>query len=66
MRRVGQLIGLKTDQMVAYEGLHAHVWSEMLAMISTCDIRNHSIFRRDTLLLAYFEYVGDDSSDKHV
>ena len=58
--RVGQLIGLKQDQVEAYERLHAAVWPEVLAMISACHIRNYSIFRHGTLLFAYFEYVGDD------
>ena len=60
MRRFGQLIGLKSDQIEAYERLHAAVWPAVLAMISACNMRNYSIFRRGELLFAYFEYVGDD------
>ena len=60
MRRVGQLIGLKPDQIEAYERLHAAVWPEVLAMISACNIRNYSIFRHGAQLFAYFEYIGDD------
>ena len=60
MQRVGQLIGLKPDQIEAYERLHAAVWPEVLAMIHTCNIRNYSIFRHGELLFAYFEYAGDD------
>jgi L-rhamnose mutarotase len=44
MRRFGQLIGLKPDQIEEYERLHAAVWPEVLAMISVCNIRNYSIF----------------------
>ena len=29
-------------------------------MIRECNIRNYSIFHKDGLLFAYFEYVGDD------
>lgn len=29
-------------------------------MISECNIRNYSIFERDGLLFAYFEYIGRD------
>jgi L-rhamnose mutarotase len=58
--RVGQLIGLKPDQIEAYEHLHAAVWPEVLAMISACNIRNYSIFRHGSQLFAYFEYVGND------
>src|SRR5205085_1048154 len=60
MRRVGQIIGLKPDQIEAYERLHSDVWPEVLAMISACHIRNYSIFRHGELLFAYFEYIGDD------
>lgn len=60
MHRIGQLIGLKRDQIEAYERLHADVWPEVLAMISACNIRNYSIFRHGELLFAYFEYVGGD------
>ena len=60
MRRFGQLIGLKPEQIDAYERLHAAVWPEVLAMISACNMRNYSIFRHGELLFAYFEYIGDD------
>ena len=60
MRRFGQVIGLKPDQIEAYERLHAAVWPEVLATISACNMRNYSIFRYGEQLFAYFEYVGDD------
>ncbi len=60
MRRIGQLIGLKADQIEAYERLHAAVWPEVLATIAACHIHNYSIFRHGELLFAYCEYHGDD------
>lgn len=60
MRRYGQVIGVKPDQIAAYEQIHAHVWPEVLAMIASCNMRNYTIFRHGELLFAYFEYVGDD------
>ncbi len=51
MSRVGQIIGLKPDQIEAYERLHAAAWHEVLAMIHSCNIRNYSIFRHGELLL---------------
>jgi 2-keto-3-deoxy-L-fuconate dehydrogenase len=60
MRRIGQVIGLKPDQVEAYERLHAAAWPEVLATIHDCNIRNYSIFRHGELLFAYFEYVGDN------
>ena len=60
MQRYGQIIGVKPEQIAAYEAIHAHVWPEVLAMIHACNIRNYSIFRHGTLLFAYFEYSGSD------
>lgn len=60
MRRYGQIIGIKSEHIDAYERIHAEVWPEVLAMINACNIRNYTIFRHQHLLFAYFEYVGDD------
>lgn len=59
-KRVGQMIGIKTDRLEVYKTYHADVWPEVLQTIHDCNIRNYSIFNRDGLLFAYFEYVGDD------
>jgi L-rhamnose mutarotase len=60
MQRYGQVIGVKPEQIAAYERIHAAVWPEVLATIRACNIRNYTIFRHQHLLFAYFEYVGDD------
>jgi L-fuconate dehydratase len=60
VRRYGQLLDVKPDQIETYEQLHAAVWPEVLATIQACNIRNYSIFRHGTQLFAYFEYIGDD------
>jgi L-rhamnose mutarotase len=60
MKRYGQIIGVKPEQIAAYEHIHAAVWPEVLAMIHACNIRNYTIFRFQNTLLAYFEYIGDD------
>ncbi|WP_052889373.1 MULTISPECIES: L-rhamnose mutarotase [Thermogemmatispora] len=60
MQRYGQLIRLKPACIAEYERLHAAVWPDVLATIQACNIRNYSIFRYDTLLFAYFEYVGEN------
>lgn len=60
MKRYGQIIGLKPDQVEAYERIHAQVWPEVLAMIAECNIHNYTIFRHGLTLFAYFEYTGDD------
>ncbi len=60
MQRYAQLIGIKPDRIAEYEQVHAAGWPEVLDTIRACNIRNYSIFRHDTLLFAYFEYVGRD------
>ncbi len=60
MKRYGQLIGVKPQDLEAYTQYHAAVWPEILDMIRQCNIRNYSIFLKDHMLFAYFEYVGDD------
>jgi L-rhamnose mutarotase len=60
MQRHGQLLGIKPDAFQEYERLHAAVWPEVLATIHDCNIRNYSIFRLNTQLFAYFEYIGQD------
>ena len=60
MQRIAQIIGVKPEQIEAYERIHVAVWPEVLAMIHACNIRNYSIFRHENLLFAYFEYIGTD------
>ena len=60
MKRFGQVIGVKHQTLGEYIKYHAAVWPEILDMIRECNIRNYSIFLKDGLLFAYFEYVGDD------
>ena len=60
MKRYGQLIGVKPAELEEYKRYHAAVWPEILDMIRQCNIRNYSIFLKDHMLFAYFEYIGDD------
>ena len=60
MKRYGQIIGVKPEHFEEYKKYHAAVWPDVLKMITDCNIRNYSIFHKDNLLFAYFEYVGDD------
>ena len=60
MKRYGQIIGVKQEKLEEYKKYHAAVWPEVLEMIRQCNIRNYSIFYKDGILYAYFEYVGDD------
>ena len=60
MMRVAQIINLPPETRDEYVRYHAAAWPGVLAQISSCNIRNYSIFLHDDLLFAYFEYVGDD------
>ena len=60
MKRHGQLIGVKPEVLEQYKRYHAAVWPEILDMIGQCNIHNYSIYHKDGLLFAYFEYTGED------
>ncbi len=60
MKRFGQIIGVNPQDFERYKEYHAAVWPGVLEMITACNIRNYSIFHKDGLLFAYFEYFGVD------
>jgi L-rhamnose mutarotase len=60
MKRYALLIGVKPEKLVEYIEIHRKVWPEVLATIKKCNITNYSIFLKDGMLFAYYEYVGID------
>jgi L-rhamnose mutarotase len=60
MKRYGQIIGVKPDKLEEYKKYHVAVWPGVLEMIHKCNMHNYSIFHKDGMLFAYFEYIGDD------
>lgn len=60
MRRFGQIIRLKPEGAEEYIRQHANVWPGVLSKIKECNLANYSIFFRDNVLFAYFEYIGSD------
>jgi len=58
VKRYGQLIGLKPEAYEKYVEYHAKVWPQVLQTIYDCNIRNYTIFFKDNMLFAYFEYLG--------
>lgn len=60
MKRFGQIMYLKPEGADEYVRLHAASWPGVLKRIAECNIRNYSIFKRDLILFAFFEYVGED------
>ncbi len=62
MQRMGMMIGLNGEKVAEYKRLHASVWPEILALISSCNIRNYTIFLREpeNILFGTWEYHGAD------
>jgi L-rhamnose mutarotase len=60
VKRYGQIIRLRPEFKEEYIKYHAQVWPEILNLIRDCNIRNYSIFLRDQVLYAYFEYAGSN------
>jgi len=60
MVRHGQLIGIRPERIAEYLRYHADAWPDIVAMITRCNIRNYSIYLKDDVLFAYYEYVGRD------
>ena len=60
MKRYGMVIRVKPEHEEAYRTAHAAVPEAVLRMIHSCNIRNYSIYLRNSVLFSYFEYVGED------
>ena len=60
VRRFGQVLKVRPEHRDEYVRQHAAVWPEVLERIKRSNIRNYSIYLRDGILFAYFEYVGSD------
>jgi L-rhamnose mutarotase len=60
MKRFGQVIGLKPEVLDEYKRIHVRIWPEIENAIRGAGIVNYSIFFKDNMLFAYFEYDGPD------
>jgi L-rhamnose mutarotase len=60
MQRRCQVIRLHAESCEEYIRYHKQVWPTVLATISACNIKNYSIYLHEDLLVAYFEYHGED------
>jgi L-rhamnose mutarotase len=60
LKRYGQLLNVRPEKLEEYVRYHAAVWPGVLKTIHDCNIRNYSIFLKDDMLFAYFEYIGDN------
>ena len=60
MTRYGVMIRLRPEFESEYCLAHGAVPEPVLRTIERCNIRNYSIFLRDSILFGYFEYAGSD------
>ncbi|WP_265520383.1 L-rhamnose mutarotase [Oerskovia flava] len=60
MERHGQVVRITPGMRERYLELHAAVWPEVEATLSTHHVTNYTIFIHGELLFAYYEYVGAD------
>ncbi len=60
MKRYGSVIQVVPEKLEEYKRLHADVWPGVLRMIKECNIRNYSIYYKDSYLFSYYEYTGTD------
>lgn len=59
-KRFCQRAFLKPERIEEYRRLHAAVWPEVLKTIVDCNLTNYSISIMGDMVVAYFEYTGDD------
>ena len=62
MRRFGQMIRLCPDMVEEYKRIHVRIWPEIEQAIRELGITNYSIFFKDSVLFAYFEYAGPEEA----
>jgi L-rhamnose mutarotase len=60
MKRFGQTIYLRPEVEAEYRRIHVKIWPEIEDAIRVSGIRNYSIFLKDGVMFAYFEYIGPD------
>ena len=61
MRRFGQTIRLRPEVTEEYKRIHVKIWPEIEQAIREAGIRNYSIYLKDGVMFAYFEYTGPDN-----
>jgi L-rhamnose mutarotase len=61
MRRFGQVIRVRPEAEAEYRKIHVKIWPVIEEAIAEAGIRNYSIFLKDGMLFAYFEYHGPDA-----
>lgn len=60
MKRFGQMVRLRPEATEEYKKIHVKIWQEIEDAIRESGIRNYSIYLKDGIMFAYFEYIGPD------
>ena len=60
IRRFCQRGFLKPEKVEEYRALHVAAWPDVLKTIRECNLQNYSIFILGEMVVAYFEYTGED------
>ena len=62
MQRICELIHVRPEAIAEYERIHAEVWPTVLSRLEASHFTNYYIYLRrpENLLIAYYEYTGDD------
>lgn len=60
MRRFGQMILIKPENVEAYKYHHANPLPGLNDIMKACGLQNYSIYQRGEYLFASYEYAGVD------
>jgi L-rhamnose mutarotase len=60
MRRFGQVLRVRPEREEEYKKIHVKIWPVIEEAIREAGIQNYSIYLKDGLLFAYYEYHGPD------
>lgn len=60
MKRFGQMVRLRPEATEEYKKIHVKIWQEIEDAIRESGIRNYSIYLKDGIMFAYFEYIGPE------
>jgi L-rhamnose mutarotase len=58
MKRFGQTIHLRPEVEAEYRKIHVKIWPEIEDAIRKSGITNYSIYLKDGIMFAYYEYSG--------
>ena len=58
IKRIGQVIGIKPEEIAEYERIHEEIWPTVAATLKQANIQNYSIFRYELQTILLEEFVN--------